>query len=149
MLISANQTQSSLLPTLVGPQAARYMVKHSVGYSSYNGGHRAVHTPYQMQQQHQYRNTRPSTSEMQHQAQWMMPSTSKVQSPFQKTRVESRTRPQTHHQFQKPTRSPSIPQVQSQFQRPRPESYPINFANQRPFQIQQNQGQMWRPKSDK
>ncbi|XVF83731.1 hypothetical protein PTKIN_Ptkin16aG0515400 [Pterospermum kingtungense] len=172
ILISANLTQSTLLPTLVGPQASRYMVKQLVGYSSYNGGqypnmhpqpqvHPVVHTPTYMQQQH-YRNTRPSTSQMPHQAQRMMPSTSKGQSPFQKTRGGSTTRAQ--YQFQKPTpapapsisqvqsqfqRAPLISQVRPQFQRPRPESYPINFAGQRPFPVHQNQGQMWRPKPEK
>ncbi|XWS07720.1 hypothetical protein CRYUN_Cryun41cG0014400 [Craigia yunnanensis] len=146
MLISANLTQSALLPTLVGPQTSRFLVKHSVSHSSYSGGqylntytqmHRAVHSPLQMQQ-HQYRNTRPSTSQMQHQAQKMTPSTSKVQSQFQKTRVESRPRPQ--HQFQKVTPTPSVTQVQPQFQRAGLESYPGNFATQRPFQLHQNQG---------
>ncbi|XVF23954.1 hypothetical protein REPUB_Repub13aG0084300 [Reevesia pubescens] len=202
ILISANLTQNTLLPTLVGPQISRFIPKHTVSSSSYNGGqylntrpqlHRAVHSPLQVQ--HQYRNTsRPSTSQVSwHQAQEMMPSTSEVQSQFQKTRVESRTRPQhqfqhlvptpsvsqvqsqfqkaiptpstsvvqsqfqktrvesrtrPQHQFQHLIPTPSVSQAQSQFQKARPESYPINFAPQRPFQLHHNHGQMWRPKSD-
>ncbi|XP_022746059.1 protein HESO1-like [Durio zibethinus] len=191
LLISANPSQSALLPTLAGPQTSRYILNHSISYSSNNGGqylnanlqvHRAVHSPLQMQ----------------HQAQKMvMPSTSKVQPLFQKPRVESR-RPQ--HQFQKPTPTlapsltpsvsqvqpqfqrfqkptpassptpsvsqvqpqfhrfqkqtltpsptPSVSQVRPQIQRARPESSPGYFATQRPFQLHQNQGKMWKPKSD-
>ncbi|XWS65948.1 hypothetical protein CRYUN_Cryun05aG0157700 [Craigia yunnanensis] len=205
VLISANLTQRTLLHALVGPQTSRFIVKHSVSYSSCNGGnylnthsqvHRAVHSPVQMQQQ-QYRNTWPPISEMQHQAQKMMPSTSKVQSQLQETRVSSGPRPQ--HQFQKLTPSvsqahtwptisemqhqaqkmmpstskvqsqlketrvssgprpqhqfqkltPSVSQVKPQFQKAKPESYPSNFATQRRFQLNHNQGQKWRQNSDK
>ncbi|EOY18090.1 hypothetical protein QUC31_006632 [Theobroma cacao] len=155
MLISANLTQSTLLPTLVGPKTSRFIVKQqSVSSSSYNGGHypntrpqvhRAVHSPLLMQQ-HQYRNSRPAASQMQqHQAQMVMPSPSRVQPQFPKTRVESRPRPA--HQYQKST--PSVSQVQPQFLRARPESFSGSFATQRPVQLKHNQGQMWRPKSDK
>ncbi|XVE69236.1 hypothetical protein DITRI_Ditri09bG0136100 [Diplodiscus trichospermus] len=148
ILISANLTQSTLLPALVGPQTSRFTVKPAVSYSSHNGGqylnmhpqvHRAVCSPFQMQ--HQYRSARPSTSQTQyHQAQKMMPSTSKMQYQYQKP-----TRPR--HQVQKLTLTPSVSQVQHHVQRARPESYP--GTAQRPFQVHQNQGQRWKPRYER
>ncbi|KAK8999524.1 hypothetical protein V6N11_070685 [Hibiscus sabdariffa] len=88
--------------------------------------YRAMQPPMQIQRhrQPQYNNSRPSTSQMQHQAPKVEPSTSNVQPQFSNG-------PTPNHQFQT---TPSISQVQVQM----------------PWQVQyNNQGQMWRPKSDK
>ncbi|KAK8671781.1 hypothetical protein V6N13_038366 [Hibiscus sabdariffa] len=156
MLISANLTRNTLLPVLVGSQKFRFLVNHSTGYTSNDGSrylnphaqsYRAVQPPLQIQQQRQpqpqYKKSRPSTSQMQHQAPKVEPPTS-----FLKERGSNVPRP--NQQFQ---RTPSVSQVQVQaqvqpkFQKSRTEGY---NSGQRPWQVQyNNQGQMWRPKSDK
>ncbi|GMI80756.1 hypothetical protein HRI_001744900 [Hibiscus trionum] len=159
MLISASLTRNTLLRVLVGPQTSRFLVNHSAGYTSNNGSHypnphvqshRAVQSPLQMQQHRQqepmYKNSKPSTSQMHHQAPKVEPSTSKVQPQFPKARVPNGPRP--NHQFQR--RTPSVSQMQPQFWKSRTEGHNVNLGSQRLGQVQyNNQGQMWRPKSDK
>ncbi|TYG51859.1 hypothetical protein ES288_D10G294900v1 [Gossypium darwinii] len=165
ILISANITRNTLLPTLVGPQTSRFLIKkHPTVYPNSNyryyrntppQAHRVVQSPLQTQYhlwQPQYKNSRPSTSQMQHQGPRMVPSTPKLQSQFVRMRVPNGPR-LPNHQFQKP--NPSVPQdqvqvqVQPQIQRPRTEGYNVKFGTRGPHQVQHNQGQMWRPKYDK
>ncbi|KAB2010956.1 hypothetical protein ES319_D10G281000v1 [Gossypium barbadense] len=165
ILISANITRNTLLPTLVGPQTSRFLIKkHPTVYPNSNyryyrntppQAHRVVQSPLQTQYhlwQPQYKNSRPSTSQMQHQGPRMVPSTPKPQSQFVRMRVPNGPR-LPNHQFQKP--NPSVPQdqvqvqVQPQIQRPRTEGYNVKFGTRGPHQVQHNQGQMWRPKYDK
>ncbi|TYI62801.1 hypothetical protein E1A91_D10G272700v1 [Gossypium mustelinum] len=165
ILISANITRNTLLPTLVGPQTSRFLIKkHPTVYPNSNyryyrntppQAHRVVQSPLQTQYhlwQPQYKNSRPSTSQMQHQGPRMVPSTPKPQSQFARMRVPNGPR-LPNHQFQKP--NPSVPQdqvqvqVQPQIQRPRTEGYNVKFGTRGPHQVQHNQGQMWRPKYDK
>ncbi|MBA0600513.1 protein HESO1 [Gossypium raimondii] len=165
ILISANITRNTLLPTLVGPQISRFLIKkHPTVYPNSNyryyrntppQAHRVVQSPVQTQYhlwQPQYTNSRPSTSQMQHQGPRMVPSTPKPQSQFARMRVPNGPR-LPNHQFQKP--NPSVPQdqvqvqVQPQIQRPRTEGYNVKFGTRGPHQVQHNQGQMWRPKYDK
>ncbi|MFQ6669251.1 hypothetical protein Gotur_034576 [Gossypium turneri] len=164
-LISANITRNTLLPTLVGPQTSRFLIKkHPTVYSNSNyryypntplQAHRVVQSPLQTQYhlwQPQYKNSRPSTSQMQHQGPRMVPSTPKPKSQFARMRVPNGPS-LPNHQFQKP--NPSVPQdqvqvqVQPQVQRARTEGYNVKFGTRRPHQVQHNQGQMWRPKYDK
>ncbi|TYH00405.1 hypothetical protein ES288_A10G273800v1 [Gossypium darwinii] len=164
-LISANVTRNTLLPTLVGPQTSRFLIKkHPTVYSNSNYRsypntppqvHRVVQSPLQTQYhlwQPQYKNSRPSTSQMQHQGPRMVPSTPKSQSQFARMRVMNGPS-LPNHQFQKP--NPSVPQdqvqvqVQPQIQIARTEGYNVKFGTRRPHRVQHNQGQMWRPKYDR
>ncbi|KAK8671780.1 hypothetical protein V6N13_038365 [Hibiscus sabdariffa] len=141
MLISANVTRNTLLSMLVGPQKSRFLINNSAGYTSNSGSfrlnphaqpYRAMQPPLQIQQHHRqprYDNSRPSTSQMQHQAPKVEPSASNVEPQF--SIVIGPNRPRPNHQFET---TPSISQDQVQM----------------PWQGQyNNQGQIWRPKSDK